>query len=201
MKKHILFDFDGVILDTFAICYGISLESTPELLEKEYRERLEGNIYEHEKTVTDPEAVRSFFKEYVTRTAELTPYDGMAELIQELTISYTLGIISSTEGGVIRTILAKTALEQSFGDVWGSDEDRSKVVKLRRYLEKHQIKPDDCLFITDTLGDLREAAQVGIRCLAVTWGFHDVATLERGSSEAILSYPHEIAVHVTRLLG
>ncbi len=201
MKKHILFDFDGVILDTFAVCYGINLESTPELAEADYKSRMEGNIYDHPHTLKEPVFMDDFFKKYVTRTTDLTPYEGIAEAIEELSTSYNLAIISSSDSGVIRRILAKTHLQNFFDDVWGSDVDKSKVVKMRQYLKKHSAQPEDCLFITDTLGDLREAAQVGICCLAVSWGVHDIATLKQGTSEAILSSPHELAKQVTRLLG
>ena len=46
MKKAVIFDFDGVIGDTFDFCYGPYKEVQPELTKDEYRSWFSGNIYD-----------------------------------------------------------------------------------------------------------------------------------------------------------
>ena len=43
-QKLVIWDFDGVIADTFRMCFGIIRMSNPELTEVKYRKRFEGNI-------------------------------------------------------------------------------------------------------------------------------------------------------------
>ena len=57
---------------------------------------------------------------------------------------------------------------------------------------KYGIGAKDCLFITDTLGDLKEAAEVNIKTVAVTWGFHSLKTLEKGNPWVIVNTSQEL---------
>jgi len=46
MKKIVLFDFDGVLVDSYDYSYRISKELSPKLTEDIFRELFEGNIYD-----------------------------------------------------------------------------------------------------------------------------------------------------------
>ncbi len=45
MVKSIIFDFDGVIADTFEKMYELHLQFRPESNREKYREYFEGNFY------------------------------------------------------------------------------------------------------------------------------------------------------------
>ena len=42
-------------------------------------------------------------------------------------------------------------------------------------------------FITDTLGDIVEAKKVGIKTIAVDYGYHDRGVLSKGNPDGIIS--------------
>ena len=48
------------------------------------------------------------------------------------------------------------------------------------------------MFITDTIGDLREARHVHLRSIAVTWGYHPKELLEAENPFRIVSEFDEI---------
>lgn len=73
----------------------------------------------------------------------------------------------------------------------GADVHKSKAEKFRM-LFKHFGEGTRYVFITDTLGDLREAEKVGVQGIGVTWGFHPRARLERGNPWAIVGTPKEL---------
>jgi phosphoglycolate phosphatase-like HAD superfamily hydrolase len=54
-------------------------------------------------------------------------------------------------------------------------------------LKKYNITKENCLFITDTLGDLLEARKIGIRAIAFASGFHEKERLEKGNPINIVS--------------
>lgn len=60
--------------------------------------------------------------------------------------------------------------------------------------------PKDAVFITDTLGDIREARECDIDSIAVTWGFHERKTLEKGNPIVIVSDPRELFVEIDNVL-
>lgn len=52
---------------------------------------------------------------------------------------------------------------------------------------KHDFNNEDCIFITDTLGDILEANKVGVKSIAVDFGFHERERLEKGNPFKIIS--------------
>ena len=78
----------------------------------------------------------------------------------------------------------------------GSDVHKIKLEKIRMIFEKHGINSDDCVFVTDTLGDLREAKNAGLNCLAVTYGFHSKGTLKKGNPAGFIKTPEDIPIEI-----
>ena len=59
-------------------------------------------------------------------------------------------------------------------------------------VNKYNIKKEEYLLITDTLGDLRESEEAEINSIGVTWGVHRRETLEQGTSIAIVDTFEEL---------
>ena len=112
--------------------------------------------------------------------------------IEELKKRYTLVIISSTINSPIRAYLEKYNLAQYFDKIFGSDVHKSKIEKIKMVFEKYSVQSENCIFITDTLGDMREAEATGVRAIGVTWGYHLLETLQRGKPVAIVDKPEDI---------
>jgi len=70
--------------------------------------------------------------------------------------------------------------------------NKSKVEKFKYLFKKYKLKPEDCIFITDTLGDILEGNKVGVRTIAVDFGFHKRDRLEKGKPFKIVSSFDEI---------
>lgn len=198
-KKFVLFDFDGVIVDSFALALEINKKICPFTSVSEYKKRFEGNINEYleEKTNHGDQCRHDldFFDEYVPRMKnEVKLVPGIELVIQSLAEKYNLIIVSSTLSAPISELLDKYNLKKYFLEVMGNDVHKSKVEKIKMVFSKYSVTKEDCVFITDTLGDLREANHVGVKCIAVTWGFHAPETLEKGN-------PYLIANKVDELQG
>jgi len=203
MKRLLLVDFDGVIADTFELCLGIREKLGNPIAEDEYRTLFEGNIYEEskkrdqklsKKTKSEEQrrAKGDWYDYYTPGLVGIDPIKGMPDVIKKLSDSYTLVIVSSTANKPIEDYLKKHSLLQYFDKVFGSDVDHSKVVKMNMIFDEYRIKPSDCLFITDTLGDMREAERVEVKALGLPWGYHSKETLERGDFFDIIEKPSEI---------
>ena len=59
-------------------------------------------------------------------------------------------------------------------------------------LDKYKITSEDAVFITDTVGDIVEARECGVRSIAVSWGFHEIETLEKARPAKIVSTPADL---------
>jgi phosphoglycolate phosphatase len=84
--------------------------------------------------------------------------------------------------------------------VLGYDFHTSKVVKINYLLDKYKISPENSVFITDTLGDVREANECNVKSIGVTWGLHKEDTLKMGNPEKIIENPIDLFDAIEEIL-
>jgi len=173
-NNFILFDFDGVIVDSFAPAFEVQKMICPHITEDIYRKRFEGNINDWEEPINvHTEECRhdiDFFTEYIPRMekdARVVP--GMQEIINQLEKDYTLIVVSSTITSPIKKFLESRNMASHFAEIMGNDVHTSKVEKIKMVFSKYNIGSDDCVFITDTLGDMKEASKLNVGTIGVTW--------------------------------
>lgn len=190
-KQIVIFDFDGVIVGTFEMCLKIKQLTNPELDAASYRQMFEGNINKAVKQLpTNPLGLAlNFWSQYTPQLMQRAPIPGMPEVITSLANSFSLAIVSSTITAAIEQYLTLYNLRHYFSDILGNDIDFNKAKKFQMIFDRYHTSSGQCLYITDTLGDLHEAAQVQLPAIGVTWGYHSKETLEQGRSVAIIDSP------------
>lgn len=180
MHTAVLFDFDGVIADTFTMNYEVSRSFDASLTEDEYRARFLGNINNYRSWGDEEEKKRhddAFFSRYLPRLLEAEIYPEMAAVVKGLAKDHLLFVVSSTLSAPIEGFLKREGLDRCFSGIYGNDVHRSKVEKIKMILSGHSLDPSRCVFVTDTVGDIREARKCGVDSIAVPWGFHDAPLL------------------------
>ncbi|MDP3880627.1 MAG: HAD family hydrolase [bacterium] len=201
-KKLVLFDFDGVIVDTFEMCFEVGQIVLPGIERERYRSMFDGNIYE---AVEDYDGVvnrddKKYFQNYLHKLLELAPVEGIEGELEKLSSKYPLIIVTSSMGASVQEYLQKFSLEKHFFGINGFDKGASKIKKILSALQEYKVRPKDAVFITDTLGDMREAEHVGVPCIGVTWGFQRRENLEKGGPDAIVSDVENLAEVVEGVL-
>jgi phosphoglycolate phosphatase len=200
--RYVLFDFDGVIADSFKAGYDVTKFMCPHVSEEEYRRRFEGNIHDWE----DPSGSHTaacrldvdFFDEYVPLIRnEVRPFLSMPEAIAELAKTHRLIVVSSTISDPIREFLEAHGLRKHFSWIMGADVHTSKVEKIKMVFEKYGVAPNECVFVTDTLGDIREAERAKVGTIGVSWGFQSAETLARGAPFRIIHTPRDLTTAIS----
>lgn len=198
-RKFLLFDFDGVIADSYSIAWQTAQTMCKQVTEEEYRAAFEGNVHErHDAMMSDDHgsACRhdldwfSIFTPLFEEKARLFP--GMGAVIEELSHSYVLIIVSSTITSPIQGFLEKHHIGRYFSEVMGADVHTSKHEKIKMIFAKYNTSAPECIFITDTLGDMCEAKKENVGAIGVSWGFHSRETLAKGESFRIVDRPIDI---------
>ncbi len=189
LREHLLlFDFDGVMVDSRPAAFAYMKRYNPGMTPEEHLALFEGNIYETEKEFEfGPDG--EFWADYSRNLLQTPPIPGIATAIEDLEDRYSMLVISSSFSGPIRSYLDQHELSKYFVEIMGGDVHKSKVEKIKMVLEKYEATASDCLFITDTLGDLREANHMKVPAIAVTWGFHSIETLQKGNPSRIAETP------------
>jgi phosphoglycolate phosphatase len=200
-KKIVMFDFDGVLIDTLIPCYTINTEINEDLSLEEYKSFFTGNIHDAIRKNGEPRKRHPEFEQkYDICVREIKIPDILKDAVKYLASLYTLTIVSSTYSNSIHEILLREGIAEYFTDVLGADVDPSKVVKIKMLLEKHHSDPHDCVFVTDTLGDIREAHKCSVPSVAVTWGFHTKEDLQKGEPVVFIYDPKDFVLTIKNVL-
>lgn len=185
MIKALIFDFDGVIHDTLDLAYKVSKQIFPEMTLAQYKNMFDGNFYRNKKITS---AVRKkFFK---LQKQEFKYLQIEREIKNELLIlknEFDLFIITSNEEEILDIYFNNNGIAHIFKNVLGVETHYSKEEKFKIVLNESGLRKKECLFITDTLGDLLEADKAGIKSIAVDFGFHGRERLELGNPLKIVS--------------
>lgn len=192
MKKLLIFDFDGVLEDTFELSYDLFKVQLPNLKRTEYKSWFDGNLYIQLKKKDIKINMSTYYLEYTKALLTLKIKPEWQIIFEQLSHEFSFAIISSSPGGAIEQYLLNNNIDRYFDYVWGYEKHSSKVEKIQLLLKNYSGSRKDCWFITDTLGDLFEGAKVQIPCVAVSWGFHSREQLERASPEAVVNTPEEL---------
>jgi len=195
MLKAVVFDFDGIIVDSEPLHYRAFqnvLEplgagySWDEYVERymgfddrdAFREafRVHGRHLDESDLVGLIAAKADCFQEVIT--AGIMPYPGVVELINSLAGAVPLAISSGALRSDIVPILAMLGLENAFDRLVTADEVavskpdpasyRLAVHRLQEAFPSVGITPDQCLAIEDTPAGISSAVGAGLKVLAVT---------------------------------
>ena len=181
MKKLLLFDFDGVLvdsLDLYAEVVARCLEriGRPILKSKEdYLALFDGNFYESMAARgVDLAAYAEAAREILPRIdyGAMKPYNGLIPVLATLEKDHVMAVISSNGYRTIQMMLERFGFAPYFREIFGADFRFSKKEKIAYALEKYGIPGEQAFYIGDTVGDIGEARAAGVRSVAVTWGWH-----------------------------
>ncbi|MBT4577110.1 HAD family hydrolase [Candidatus Woesearchaeota archaeon] len=190
MINAVIFDFDGVIHDTPKLAYSINNKIDPGLTFEEYKDYFNGNLYNH-KSIT-PANMKRFFELQLKLFENLIIEKDIKEELINLSNNFKLFIVSSNNEETLNLYLDNNDITNLFNGVFGMETAKSKVVKLKMILDENNLSCDECVFITDTLGDILEANEIGIRSIGVDFGMHEIERLEKGKPFRIISDFKEI---------
>jgi len=189
--KNIIFDFDGVIHDTFELAYGINEKVFEEKLTYDaYRDFFNGNFFEE--IEVDEDKAKKFQKLLNEAFNYLEIEKSIKENLETLSAKYPLFIISSNSETALNTYFQNNNSTHIFKEVLGMETHRSKAEKFKYVFDKYNLKFEECVFVTDTLGDILEGNKVGVKTIAVDFGFHEKERLEKGKPFKIVSSFDEI---------
>lgn len=168
MKRRIIaIDFDGVIVYSLGF---LNWENEERLAD--FKRRFLGNLHERKKSLPS-----GFFKIYSEGIKEYKIPEETIKTIKELSKKYLLFIVSSNRENFIVESLKRNNVHYYFRAILGVETAESKVEKFQK------ISPE--IFITDTVGDVKEAIEAKIRRIIVYVGegaYHSREWFEEYSS-------------------
>jgi phosphoglycolate phosphatase len=195
--KTIVFDFDGVLADTYKfnknLCEEIGHKTTHEIFKAHH----DGNVFEKPKIIFNKQNKIDFDLNYYNGITTINIFFSK-ENLNKLSKNYNLNIISSSNTNSINKFLKYHNIEY-FDEILGDNFHKSKIEKFKYLLKKYNLNSTDCVFITDTLGDILEGHKVNVKSIAVDFGFHDKKRLEQGKPYKIISTFEEMLSEIKNI--
>ena len=199
--KLLLFDFDGVLVDSLAVyekTVTLCLAQINHPLKRgrqEFLELFDGNFYEMlaQKGV-DLDKFMTTSVDILSQVnySEMKPFEAMRPVLQELKKKHCLMVISSNDTPTIREALRLYGFENIFQEILGSDFMLSKKDKILYAIKKYSVMPEDIYYIGDTIGDIKEGKQAGVKTIGVTWGWHDKTKMASSNPDYLFDAPQEL---------
>lgn len=181
-KRGIIFDFDGVLIDSFEAVYESVLYDNPTLTHAQFRKGFEMHL--HDAQNAHSFSLENYYNEFSKRVDGLEMAASVLDFLQDLSEDYELHIVSSNYEKFINEILVKHGVDVLFESVLGWNSSSYKTEKFKRVFDGRS--ENDFCFITDTAGDINEAHQVELLTLGYTGGFHSKEILEKAEPYAII---------------
>ena len=197
MKKLVIFDLDGTLLDTIADLaesanYALKqlgypthdVETIRTFVGNGINKLLERALPAHEQTEENIMRMRSHFVPYYDiHNADLsTPYPGIVSLLEDLQAKGILIAVASNKYQEATVKLVKQYFPNiDFVEILGQREginvkpDPSIVFDI---LKKADVSKEDVLYVGDSGVDMQTAINAGVDAVGVTWGFRPQAELE-----------------------
>jgi phosphoglycolate phosphatase len=201
-NKIIIFDFDGVIVNSCQLSFELNRESFSDITYTDIQEWAEGNVYTRKlREDYDDSFVELYFERYSQQIKTLIPVEGIESVLEKfISDGYKLVIVSSSDEESIDGFLEKYNLTKYFDGVMGRKTSSSKVKKFKLIFKKYKIKSNETVMITDSIGDVKEAMEVKIKTIGVSWGIHEAKRLKETGADFIAETPKDIVVGVKKIL-
>ena len=192
--RLVIFDLDGTLLDTLddltvAVNHALSLHGYPQRKREEVRHWIGYGIAntirqavpkgteEHECA-----CIQKDFKEYYLSHVNVhtRPYNGIEELLDRLTAA---GVALAVNSNKLDSAVNELCAAHFPNRIAISVGERPDIPKkpaangVELILGALSVSPDQTIYVGDGESDLRTAANAGIECAWVSWGYRDAEDL------------------------
>ena len=211
MKKLVIFDLDGTLLDTIAdlakstnhalkqLGYPThDVETIRTFVGNGINKLLERALPSHEQTEENVIRMRSHFVPYYdVHNADLSnPYPGIVSLLEDLQAKGIQIAVASNKYQEATVKLVKQYFPDiDFIEILGQREginvkpDPTIVFDI---LQKADVSKEDILYVGDSGVDMQTAINAGVDAVGVTWGFRPRAELESFQPMGLIDKAEEL---------
>ncbi len=192
----IIFDFDGTLADSLTVMLDIyNNQIAPQwnlrpVMAEDWHILRQSSFTKGMRTIgVKPHQLAKILNEgrrlVKSRSSDIKLFPGAAKLIKQLAgDGHDLYVLSTNDQAVINDVFKAAGIDDCI-TVLKSPRLFGKAGALRRLVRQLGVQPGDVWMVGDELRDMSAAKRVGLKSLAVTWGFQPEITLAAYQPTAI----------------
>lgn len=216
MKKIVIFDLDGTLLNTLddlsdSANYALSKFGYPTRTIEEVRQFVGNGVAKLiERAIPDGknnsnfEKCLSIFKENYAQNMynKTAPYNGIIEMLSNLkSKGIKIAVVSNKFDLAVKELCKKYF--EGFID-FAAGENEAQGIKKKpapdtviSVLNEFNFASEDAVYVGDSDVDIMTAKNSKMPCISVTWGFRDEKFLLENGATILINAPSEIYNHLT----
>ena len=215
MKKIVIFDLDGTLLNTLddladSTNYALSKFGYPTRTIEEVRQFVGNGVAKLiERAIPDGknnsnfEKCLSIFKENYAQNMynKTAPYNGIIEMLSNLkSKGIKIAVVSNKFDLAVKELCKKYF--EGFIDFAAGENEAQGIRKkpapdtVLSVLRKFSFSPEDAIYVGDSDVDIMTAKNSHMPCISVTWGFRDEKFLLESGATILINAPSEIYNHL-----
>lgn len=211
MRKTVIFDLDGTLLDTLddltaAVNYCMETYGGPVHTREEVRGKVGNGIYvlmekalpggrEHPRYEACMKAFSPYYQEHMLD--HTAPFSGIEKLLTDLQErGYKMAIVSNKFDAAVKE-LNQRFFPDTISVAIGEAEDRGIRKKpapdtVFQAMRELGSEPEESIYVGDSEVDIQTAGNAGIPCISVSWGFKTPEFLRENGAQALVDTPEEL---------
>jgi len=207
MIKAVIFDWDGVIVDSL----HVQFETMKEICRIEGKNFPFKNIEDLRKGFIEPyyylyesfgfkwdedeDVIVKHYKRF-SKEAKIDVFSEVIDVIRKLRgMDIFIGLASSNRDEIITHKIEELGLQGVF-DIVITEEHVSRIKPdpecLNMIMLKHSLKPEEVMYLGDMPADIDAGNNAGVKSVAVAWGWVSVDRLKENNPDYVIFKPEEI---------
>jgi len=197
-----LFDYDGVIADSFEPLLAVCIEAQkavgagrpPTSGDFQQIQNLTFEALGHRIGIPEHRCAAYAGKvfEIQRKGWQVSPFADVVGAIRGLAFNHTVAVVTNSLGVAVAASLDRFGIGEDVTAVMGNESGSTKAERIQYLRSVHVSAEEPVFMIGDTIGDIRAGKQAGVLTVGVTWGFQTRYLLSKEAPDYLLDDPAEL---------
>lgn len=204
MFKTVIFDFDGTLADSLAAIVIVVGQLAKQFKQEKLLKTPIGEL--RDKTVLElikqfkipfyrlPFLLNQGRRLLVNEVSRIKIFPGIEQTLKQLRLkNINIGVLSSNSEKNIKKVFEDKGIKKFFEFIHSEFNLFGKDKALLHIIKQYHLDKNQTIYIGDEVRDIEACKKIGLKVIAVSWGFNSRKILKKYQPDFIVGRPGEIS--------